>query len=101
MSSSYKAGVDIVHISRFKKKNLDEVKTFAKRVLSSKELKIFNSKADEIKHRYLAKRFSAKEAIYKACNEQFPQIVDFRLISILNNKKALYINSAFSCYIFC
>ena len=51
-------GVDIAQISRFKDKN----EHFIKRVLSLKELDIYNSLNEERIITFLASSFSAKEA---------------------------------------
>ncbi len=72
-------GVDIAKISRFENKS----EHFVKRILSEKELNIYASLNIENKIVYLATRFSAKEALFKAFkNKNF----DFSTISILNEK---------------
>lgn len=69
-------GVDIVELKRIKYK-------IASKVLSSKEKEVFDSfKDDKRKKEYLAGRFAAKEALFKATNESF----DFKDISVLNDK---------------
>ncbi|PAT02716.1 holo-[acyl-carrier-protein] synthase [Candidatus Izimaplasma bacterium ZiA1] len=64
-------GVDIVEFSRIKEMMNDK---FIKRILSVKELELFNSfKSEKRKVEYLAGRFAAKEAytkVYKKFNEK-------------------------------
>lgn len=69
-------GTDIVKVSRFN----DVSESFLKRVFHPLEL-------DEVKaisntSNYLAKRFAAKEALYKAVNNK----IEFRDIAVLNKK---------------
>jgi holo-[acyl-carrier protein] synthase len=77
-------GTDILNIDRIK--SLNDINKFANRVLSKKEIEIFNIKNTQNKISYLAKRFCAKEAIYKAYSKLDKSITNFRLMSILNNK---------------
>lgn len=75
-------GIDICQISRM---NL----ALSERILSDKELEIFNSlKLDKRKLEFLAGRFSAKEAIFKALNEVKPNI-SMRDITIINNDSGM------------
>lgn len=72
-------GVDIAKISRFENKS----NHFIQRILSKKELEVYSSLNEENKIVYLASRFSAKEALFKALKtEDF----DFSEISVLNEK---------------
>jgi len=71
-------GCDIVEIKRIKKQK----EAFYKRVLTSKEQELYCSMSEERKIEFLAGRFAAKEAIFKACNEM--QIISD--IEILNDK---------------
>ena len=72
-------GVDIAKISRFTNKS----NHFIERVLSMKEKVVFDSLNDERKIVYLASRFSAKEALFKAYkNRSF----DFASVSVLNKE---------------
>ena len=72
-------GVDIAKISRFVDKNTH----FIERVLSMKERHVFYSLNEENKITYLASRFSAKEALFKAYkNLNF----DFADVSVLNKE---------------
>lgn len=73
-------GTDIAQINRF----LEKDEKFILRILSKEELKIYCSfTSDERKVEYLAGRFSAKEALFKALNFN----CEFNEISILNNEK--------------
>lgn len=72
-------GVDIAQISRF----INKSKHFIERVLSKEELEVYFKHTEENRVIYLASRFSAKEAIFKAFkNVNF----DFASVSILNEK---------------
>jgi len=75
-------GVDIVDISRFNK--LIKSNNFIKRIFSNSEIliakKIRNKKA------YYAKRFAAKEALTKSIGTGFRNNLNFKDISIINDK---------------
>ncbi len=59
-------GCDIVEISRLEQNQ----EALAEKILSAKELELYNTlKNKQRKQEFLAGRFAAKEAIYKACNE--------------------------------
>ena len=58
-------GCDIVHVDRIKKQN----DAFYKRVLTEKEQELYLGFSEVRKLEFLAGRFAAKEAIYKACND--------------------------------
>ena len=75
-------GVDIIKNSRIKK--LLKNKTFIKRVFSKNEIK--NSVKIKDKTSYFSKRFAAKEALMKAVGTGFRYNVNFKDISIVNNK---------------
>lgn len=57
-------GTDIVDIKRIEKISNKYKKKFANRILSATEYKLWQS--EKYPHRYLAKRFAAKEATLKA-----------------------------------
>ena len=59
-------GIDIVKISRFENKDIH----FIKRVLTEKELLVYNNVLEEKKAQYLASRWASKEAIYKANHDE-------------------------------
>ena len=68
-------GVDIVKISRFK----DVSEHFINRILTKEELDIYHKKEDKVK--YLASRFAAKEAYFKASQD-----IHYLSISVLNDE---------------
>lgn len=75
-----KIGVDISENARFS--NMINNENHYKKILSLFEVEIFNSFSNETrKLEYLASRFSAKEALFKAYNKSFK----FSEVSILNN----------------
>jgi holo-[acyl-carrier protein] synthase len=55
-------GIDLAKISRFENKD----QKFVKKILTEAELKQYSELEDERKTEYLAGRFAAKEAYYKA-----------------------------------
>jgi holo-[acyl-carrier protein] synthase len=55
-------GIDLAKISRFENKD----QKFVKKILTESELKQYSELEDERKTEYLAGRFAAKEAYYKA-----------------------------------
>jgi len=76
-------GVDIVsnlRIQKAIKKN-----SFVNRVFSKSE--IYQSKKTQNKSNYFSKRFAAKEAFMKAVGTGFRYNVNFKDISIINNKE--------------
>jgi len=75
-------GVDIVDNSRIKKSIKN--KNFILRVFSEKE--ITQSKKFKDKINYFSKRFAAKESLSKAIGTGFRKGLNFRDISILNDK---------------
>lgn len=73
-------GIDLVENDRFRNKSEE----FINRILSPEELKIYNTFTNEMrKLTYLASRFAAKEAIFKACKEGDKNL-NYRDISVLN-----------------
>ena len=75
-------GVDIVDNSRIKKSIKN--KNFILRVFSDKE--ITQSKKFKDKINYFSKRFAAKESLSKAIGTGFRKGLNFKDISILNDK---------------
>ena len=75
-------GVDIVENSRIKK--LLHNNLFLNRVFTNKEILI--SKKIKNKSSYFAKRFAAKEAFVKSLGTGFRNGLDFRDISVINDK---------------
>ncbi len=86
-----KIGVDISENSRFV--DMVKDKKHYEKILSLKEIMIFESFLHEKrKIEYLASRFSAKEALFKACNKKF----NFNEVSILNHEDGNpYIEASF------
>ncbi len=74
-------GVDIVKNQRIK--NALKNKNFAKRIFSKTE--IIQSKKNNNKTNFFAKRFAAKEAFVKAIGTGFRKNINFKDISISNN----------------
>ncbi len=75
-------GVDIVDNLRIKKKIKN--KNFITRIFSKKE--IFHAKKFKNKTSYYAKRFAAKESLSKAIGTGFRAGLNFKDISIINDK---------------
>ena len=75
-------GVDIVENSRMKK--LITNNSFLNRVFTNKEILI--SKKIKNKTSYFAKRFAAKEAFVKSLGTGFRDGINFKDISIINDK---------------
>tara|TARA_B100001741_G_scaffold211446_1_gene175005 strand:- start:521 stop:904 length:384 start_codon:yes stop_codon:yes gene_type:complete len=75
-------GVDIVDNSRVKK--LIRNKTFISRIYSTKEIN--QSKKIKNKTNYFSKRFAAKESLSKAMGLGFRKGINFKDISVLNDK---------------
>ena len=75
-------GVDIVDNSRVKK--LIRNKAFISRVYSTKEIN--QSKKIKNKTNYFSKRFAAKESLSKAIGLGFRKGINFKDISVLNDK---------------
>ena len=75
-------GVDIVENLRIKKSLMN--KSFISRIFSSSEISSCNKVKD--KAAYYAKRFAAKEAFAKAMGTGFINNLNFKDISIVNNR---------------
>ena len=75
-------GVDIVDISRFNE--LIKSNNFIKRIFSNSEILI--AKKIRNKKIYYAKRFAAKEALAKSIGTGFRNNLNFKDISIINDK---------------
>ncbi|WP_299568210.1 holo-ACP synthase [uncultured Shewanella sp.] len=76
-------GTDIVEIARIESQYERLGDKLAKRVLTPVELEIYQ--VSKVPHRYLAKRFSAKEAAAKALGTGIGRGVSFQHIHISNN----------------
>ena len=79
----YGVGTDIVTLSRLEK--MDNLETFAVKILSEKELAIFTNLVEPKKITYLAKQFAGKEAISKAFGTGMSSSVMFENIEILRD----------------
>lgn len=77
-------GTDLVKISRIKRIFKNYPKGFAERILHENELKIMKELKDP--KTYIAKRFSAKEAVSKALGTGIAHGVAFQEIEISNNE---------------
>ena len=77
-------GTDIVKISRIKQVFKKYPKGFAERILHKNELKVMRDLKDP--KTYIAKRFSAKEAVAKALGTGIAQGVAFQEIEVRNNE---------------
>ena len=75
-------GVDIVENSRIKKSILNN--SFLNRVFTNEEILI--SEKMKNKSSYFAKRFAAKEAFVKSLGTGFKNVINFKEISIINDK---------------
>ena len=78
-------GTDIVEVERIK--NLSSISKFAKKILSQKELNIFNSLNKDEKVYFLSKQFAAKEAISKALGTGIGREASLKNIEILRDEK--------------
>ena len=76
-------GTDIVNIRRINE--MKSLQTFAKKILSDKELTFYNQIRKEKKVMYLSKQFAAKEAFSKAVGTGISGKVNFRAINILRD----------------
>ena len=89
-------GLDLVDLERIKKilKNSDK---FPKRILSDRELKIFDTLSELRQIEFLAGRFAAKEAFAKARGTGIREGCSFRQIEIINDalgKPIIYFEGA-------
>ena len=75
-------GIDIIKNSRIKKSINN--KKFVNRIYSSKE--IYESKNKKNKVSFFSKRFAAKEALSKALGTGFRNSLNFKDITVINNK---------------
>jgi len=75
-------GTDIVDISRVLHL-VEKGDAFAQRVLTESEFDVYATKTQ--KHTYLAKRWSAKEAVSKALGTGIAQGITFKDIEVLND----------------
>jgi holo-[acyl-carrier protein] synthase len=93
--SIFGIGIDIVQIDRVQRSVEKHGEIFAKKILHNNELAIFNQ--HQHPHRYLAKRFAAKEAFAKALGTGIVEGVTLPRIEIVNDsdgKPALVLHGA-------
>ena len=76
-------GTDIVDINRIK--SIDSLSTFANKILSENELKIFSDLEERKQATYLSKQFAGKEAISKAIGTGISGDIKFKEIEILRD----------------
>ena len=78
-------GTDILDVSRLEKAIKKFDKKFISRIYGQQEINIMNSKFQN-SNLYLAKRFAAKEAFWKAINSNRGDGISFKEIETLNGK---------------
>lgn len=78
-------GLDLVDLKRIDK-ILKRSDKFSKRILSERELKVFDSLSESRKIEFLAGRFAAKEAFAKAKGTGIREGCTFHQIEILNDE---------------
>ncbi|MGL4647443.1 MAG: 4'-phosphopantetheinyl transferase superfamily protein [Mycoplasmoidaceae bacterium] len=76
-------GIDLVDKRKFDLNNI----FFIKRILTEKEFKIFSMfESNHGKLNFLASRWSAKEAIYKALNDQKTIFMEIEILNDMNGR---------------
>ncbi len=78
-------GIDILEIKRIKKIFINKKNMFAKKILSKNEIIEYKKKNNKIY--FLAKKFTAKEAVVKALGTGISNGIYFKNIEIYHNKK--------------
>tara|TARA_Y100000741_G_C18145185_1_gene514810 strand:- start:75 stop:452 length:378 start_codon:yes stop_codon:yes gene_type:complete len=78
-------GTDIVDINRIK--SMDSLSTFANKILSENEIKVFSDLEEGKQATYLAKQFAGKEAISKAIGTGISGDIKFKEIEILRDER--------------
>lgn len=77
-------GVDIVYVDRIAAVH-NKSAQFAQKILSANEFDIFNSKDKQAQIQYLARRWCAKEAVFKAMPDARNLTSNAKYIEILND----------------
>ena len=78
-------GTDIVDINRIK--SMDSLSTFANKILSENEIKVFSDLEEGKQTTYLSKQFAGKEAISKAIGTGISGDIKFKEIEILRDER--------------
>jgi len=78
-------GTDIVDINRIK--SMDSLSTFANKILSENEIKVFSDLKEGKQATYLSKQFAGKEAISKAIGTGISGDIKFKEIEILRDER--------------
>ena len=77
-------GTDIVDINRIK--SMDSLSSFANKILSENEIKVFSDLKEGKQATYLSKQFAGKEAISKAIGTGISGDIKFKEIEILRDE---------------
>lgn len=89
-------GVDILDLDHMQSVCQKQPSIY-KKILTSKEIEIYESRSEKRQLEFLAGRFAAKEAFSKAMGTGIGKAVTFQNVSILNNKngKPMVVESPF------
>ena len=78
-------GTDVVDINRIK--SMDSLSSFANKILSENEIKVFSDLKEGKQATYLSKQFAGKEAISKAIGTGISGDIKFKEIEILRDER--------------
>lgn len=78
-------GTDVVDINRIK--SMDSLSSFANKILSENEIKVFSDLEEGKQAIYLSKQFAGKEAISKAIGTGISGDIKFKEIEILRDER--------------
>lgn len=79
-------GIDLVDLDHMASVLKKQPRIFEK-ILTEKEITIYESRGEKRKLEFLAGRYAAKEAFSKAMGTGIGKTVSFQMVSILNNEK--------------
>lgn len=79
-------GIDIIDLDHMRSVCQKQPSIY-KKILTLKELEIYEARSEKRKLEFLAGRFAAKEAFSKAMGTGIGKIVTFQNVSILNNEQ--------------
>ena len=79
-------GTDLLNVNRFDKVKNKFKDKFIYRIFGSNEINLYSKKKNIASSLFLAKRFAAKEALWKALNPKRGQGLSFSEMEILNFK---------------